>query len=107
MMKTDTQTRQNLTVELRSSPGVNETDVPAAAQDGVDHQGHIGLEVALERDFDPARADSALRGWRDLLGVGSAISVKRRVAPADSKRRIDAASRRSACGARAPHGMRA
>jgi osmotically-inducible protein OsmY len=59
-------------------------------------QGWVTLEGDVEWNFQRERAEAAVRRVRGVRGVTNLITIKPRVAPADIKRRIEDALKRSA-----------
>ena len=77
--------------ELKSELPYSYTNVKATVKDG-----WITLEGNVEWNYQRERAEAAMRRVRGSKGVINLIAVKPKVAPADIKKQIEAAFKRSA-----------
>ena len=82
----------------RAAVAAIRADVPSVSDSikVIVHQGYITLEGTVEWNFLKEFAEHAVRRQRGVMGVTNSISVRPSVRPAEIKRRIEAAFRRSA-----------
>lgn len=82
----------------RAAVAAIRTDVPSVSEKVrvLVHQGYVTLEGKVEWHYLKGQVESAARGVRGVLGVTNSIVVEPTVKPAEVKRRIEDAFRRSA-----------
>ena len=82
----------------RAAVAALRTDVPAASDSikVIVHDGHITLQGTVEWNYLKEFAEHAVRRQRGVMGVTNSITVRPTVRPAEIKRRIEDAFRRSA-----------